>query len=218
MSTLEAVQQISLGKDLAKERGCTQEDCFPFMWPLYTQLDKGHYDRMSVLEIPRTVGEWRAQHKTARQRADRAYKRCYVTDDLGFTGGEDFDRINQSALERQGRPMTAGYLNPRAFSLLPKFPCPLHATRVSGAYDKDGNLVAYIVIQRAGDLALVSQILGHDAHLKDEVMFLLFQHALGREVFAPGLVVYNRHDSGTDGLRFFKERLGFEERPVEWLP
>ena len=47
---------------------------------------------------------------------------------------------------------------------------------------------------------------------------LLFQHALGRETFAPGLVVYNRHDSGTDGLRFFKERLGFEERQVEWLP
>lgn len=210
MTVLEAVQAISLDVKC----GFGGENAVP----LLEQMQSGKYDRMSVLEIPRSLDEWRGNHKTARQRADRAYKRRYVTDDLGFTGGEEFDRINQSAPQRQGRPMTSSYLNPRAFSLLPKFPCRLHATRVSGAYDKDGNLVAYLVMQRAGDLALVSQILGHDAHLKDEVMFLLFQHALSREMFAPGLVVYNRHDSGTDGLRFFKERLGFEERQVEWLP
>jgi hypothetical protein len=32
-----------------------------------------------------------------------------------------------------------------------------------------------------------------------------------------GVVVYNRHDSGTDGLRWFKERVGLEETRVEWL-
>jgi hypothetical protein len=31
------------------------------------------------------------------------------------------------------------------------------------------------------------------------------------------VVVYNRADSGTDGLRFFKERLGFGPMEVEWL-
>ena len=172
---------------------------------------------MSVLEIPRHTDDWRAEHRTARKRADRAYHRGYVSMDLDATGGPDWDEINHSTDIRQGRPMTAGYLNPRAFSRLPDYPCPLHATRVSGVMCEAG-LVAYLVMHRAGDLALVSQILGHDAHLADEVMYLLFQHALGRETHTPGLVVYNRHDSGTDGLRFFKERLGFAERAVEWLP
>ena len=50
-------------------------------------------------------------------------------------------------------------------------------------------------------------------------MYLLFAGALTRETLAgPGMVVYNRHDSGTDGLRFFKERLGFVETPVVWMP
>ena len=45
-------------------------------------------------------------------------------------------------------------------------------------------------------------------------MYLLFQHALSGEIAGrPGcLVVYNRHDSGTDGLRFFKERVGVPRR------
>jgi hypothetical protein len=196
---------------------CDHEECGPFANPLLEQLSSGKYDRMSVLEIPRSVEDWRDQHKTARKRADRAYRRDYSAVNLNTVGGPEWDAINQSAPERQGRPMTAGYLNPVAFSKLPDFPCPVHATRVSGIYNQDG-LVAYLVMHRSGDLALVSQILGHDAHLDDEVMYLLFQYALSRETHTPGLVVYNRHDSGTDGLRWFKERLGFEEREVVWLP
>jgi hypothetical protein len=73
---------------------------------------------------------------------------------------------------------------------------------------------------RQGDLALVSQILGHADHLEREVMWLLFEHALEREIKSDqdGFVVYNRHDSGTDGLRWWKERVGFREARVEWLP
>jgi hypothetical protein len=49
-------------------------------------------------------------------------------------------------------------------------------------------------------------------------MYLLFAGALAHEIGEPGFVVYNRWDSGTDGLRFLKERLGFSEQEVEWLP
>lgn len=217
MTVLEATQGISL--DI--RCGFGGENAVS----LLEQLQSGKYREMSVLEIPRTVEDWRSEHRTARKRADRAYKRGYVTDNLGFTGGSAFDEINQSAAERQGRPMGQSYLNPRSFSQLPEYPCPLHATRVSGCYGTDGGLVAYIVIQRAGELALVSQILGHKRVLKDEIMSLLFQHALGRETFAPGLMVYNRHDSGwtnpatgRNGLQDWKEWHGFEERLVEWLP
>jgi hypothetical protein len=197
---------------------CDHEECAEFADPLLEQLSSGKYDRMSVLEIPRTVDEWRAANRTARKRVNRAFGRGYRAVNLNRTGGEDWDAINQSAPVRQGRPMTAGYMNPSQFSRLPAYPCPLHATRVTGIHDKHGNLVAYLVMLRAGDLALVSQILGHDEHLSDEIMSLLFQHALERELHTPGLVVYNRHDSGGLGLRDWKEWHGFEERQVEWLP
>ncbi len=83
-----------------------------------------------------------------------------------------------------------------------------------------GYLVGYLTMIRCGELALVSQILGHAEHLEHEIMYQLFAGALSREVRADpfGVCVYNRHDSGTDGLRFFKERLGFEEAAVEWAP
>jgi hypothetical protein len=48
-------------------------------------------------------------------------------------------------------------------------------------------------------------------------MYQMFHRMLEVEVsFGPGVVVYNRHDSGTDGLRWFKERLGLSEARVEW--
>jgi hypothetical protein len=33
-----------------------------------------------------------------------------------------------------------------------------------------------------------------------------------------GVVVYNTHTSGTNGLRWWKERVGLRETRVEWLP
>jgi hypothetical protein len=72
-------------------------------------------------------------------------------------------------------------------------------------------LVAYLWLYRAGDLALVSSILGHGNHLANDVMYLLDAGRDRREAEHGGFLVYNRHDSGTDGLRYFKERIGFEE-------
>ena len=49
-------------------------------------------------------------------------------------------------------------------------------------------------------------------------MYLLFQAAVADQCLLGGWFVYNRHDSGTDGLRYFKEKLGFREMEVEWAP
>ena len=205
---------------IALETQCVSESCNALSGPQLQQLAGGPYDLCSVLPVPLTVAEWRMEHRTARKRADRAFGRGYVSDRLERERWADhIYRINTSARERQGRPMSAGYLAPTEFSPLPDYPCARHAVRTTGVWH-GADLVAYLVMIRAGELALVSQILGHADHLENEVMYLLFEHALRREIDAdPGcLVVYNRHDSGTDGLRFFKERLGFEEMPVEWLP
>lgn len=187
---------------------------------LYRQLASGKYDEMAVMPLPLTIAEYRGEHRTARNRADRCYGRGYRAGPLARERyANDIHKINLSAKMRQGRPMAAGYLERYEYEPLPDYPCERHATRISGVWELD-TLVAYLVMIRAGELSLVSQILGHADHLDNGIMFLLFEEAISREIAADprALVVYNRWDSGTDGLRTHKRMLGFEPMPVEWLP
>lgn len=205
---------------ISLELDCRGSDqCHDLSAPLLEQLFVG-YEVCSVLEIPEAIGLWSSDHKTARKRALRATRRGYKAGSLQrerFT--DELHSINVSTKMRQGRPMTPAYQERQTYGALPDFACPRHAIRTTGVWHPDGKLVAYLAMYRCGDLALVSQILGHADYLEDEMMFLLFQHALERESAAgSGFCVYNRHDSGTDGLRFFKERLGFAAREVAWLP
>lgn len=202
---------------ISLETGCDHEICARFAFPLHRQLSRG-YDLCSLMPLV-PVSVWLEQHRTARKRASRAARRGYA-----FRLIERHDRadeihaINVSAPERQGRPMSAGYLERPSDEPLPVYPCRRHGVHTYGVEDADGVLVAYLWIYRAGELALVSQILGHAEHLENEIMYLLFAGMIEREAVEPGFLVYNRHDSGTDGLRFFKERVGLTETLVEWLP
>ncbi len=199
------------------ELDCEYESCTKLAEPLLEQLSCGDYDRCSVLEIPPTIEIWLEQHRTARKRALRSGRRGYIAGVLEREKhADEIYEINRSSRIRQGRRMSQPYLERQTFSPLPRFACARHAIRTTGI-SLDGTLVGYLAMYRCGSLALVSQILGHAEHLDAEIMYQLFAAALAREIgHGPGLVVYNRHDSGTDGLRFFKERLGFEEAAVEW--
>ena len=184
---------------------------------LLGQLHKG-YDVCSTLPIPDSLEDWRASHRTARKRADRCGRLGYTFAQVQRQLHSDaiFD-INTSKPERQGRPMTIGYRRRQQQQPLPDYPCHRHCVSTYGVLSGQ-ELVAYLWLYRAGDLALVSSILGHADHEANGVMYLLFQGAVESEAGNTGVFVYNRHDSGTDGLRFFKERLGFEPTPVAWLP
>jgi hypothetical protein len=192
--------------------------CFELAAPLLEQLQHGSYELCSVLEIPQSLQHWLAEHRTARKRATRSGRRGYIAAEIQREQHEDaIYAINRSAKVRQGRPMSSAYRERQTFSPLPAFTCPRHAIRTHGIYTFSRELVGYLTMYRCGQLALVSQILGHADYLADEIMFQLFAAALSSEVAAgPGVVVYNRHDSGTDGLRFYKERLGFQEVAIEW--
>jgi hypothetical protein len=211
VTTTETALRVSLELDHAG-------DCFKLAAPLLEQMQAGPYDRCSVMEIPHSIGAWLAEHRTARKRTTRSGRRGYIAATIRREEHEDaIYAINRSAHVRQGRPMSAGYLERQTFSPLPDFQCPRHAIRTTGILSFSRELVGYLTMYRCGDLALVSQILGHADHLADEIMYQLFAAALSSEIAAgPGVVVYNRHDSGTDGLRFYKERLGFEEVAIEW--
>lgn len=200
------------------EVGCDHEMCVQFAHPLYTQMSSGKYDDCSAFVIPESIDDWRASVRTARKRADRARRNGFYAEAIRREMHvEDIYRINTSASHRQGRPMSAGYLEVPTHTPLPNYPCGRHAVRCTGVFAPTGDLVAYLYMYRAGDLALVSQILGHDAWLQEEIMFPLFEKALEREIQnGAGVCIYNRHDSGTAGLRQFKEWLGFREERIEW--
>lgn len=197
------------------ETFCAYDSCTEFAWPLYRQLRVG-YDECAVLPLE-GLPAWRSEHRTARKRADRAYRKGYrFKTVLRHDRADEIAAINTSAPERQGRVMSDGYWAPPSRVPLPDYPCARHGIRQYGVEAPDGALVAYLWCYRSGDLALVSQILGHAAHLENEVMYLLVQGAVFRESDYSGFMVYNRFDSGGDGLRFFKERCGFLPAQVEW--
>lgn len=211
---------VRLGISLGIADHPIDSDCVAFGTPLFKQMSSGKYDECATMPLPRTVEAWEAEHRTARKRAWRAQGMGYGVGRLEREDWErDIDAIHASAPYRQGRPMSAAYQQPSIFEPLPDYPCPLHAVRITGVWDSDYHLVAYLVMMRAGDLALVSQVLGHADHEPNGIMYLLFRVALAVEgAIAPGVCVYNRWDSGTDGLRFLKARIGFEPTAVEWLP
>jgi hypothetical protein len=110
--------------------------------------------------------------------------------------------------------MSEGYQQRSSFGPLPRL-CDEHHVYTYGV-TKDGRLWAYLWLYRSGDLAMVSSILGHAERLRDDVMYLLVTEALGDQSWFGGTAFYNLHNSGTDGLRYFKERLGFRPAEVEW--
>lgn len=201
------------------EVGCDYDICSQFAFPLYKQLASGRYGECSVLPIPLSIDEWRADHRTARKRADRAKRLGYTARAIRpWEHADEILEINTSMPERQGKPMAASYQQRPSESPSPEYPCWRHGVHPSGVFDADDTLRAYLWMYRTGELALVSSILGHADDLASDVMYLLFEHALTTEIaHGHGIMVYNRHDSGTDGLRYFKERLGFREEAVEWL-
>ena len=63
----------------------------------------------------------------------------------------------------------------------------------------------------------IDLILGHGDHLANDVMYLLFAGMVEDQAGNGGVLYYNRHDSGTEGLVYYKERVGFAAGDVEWV-
>lgn len=210
-----ATREVTI--NLREHPDCLRDEgCDAFAYQLYYQLSSGRYTYpVSVLRLD-DMAAWCAQHRTARKRALRAAAHGYTFAEFERAEfEEDIYAINTSLPERQGRPMSQGYLERLEYQPLPYYPCQRHAIYTLGVISPDAHLVAYLVAYVAGDLMMVSQVLGHGDHLKNDVMYLLMRDAF-EWLPRPLVVFYNRHDSGTDGLRYFKERLGFKPERAEW--
>ena len=128
---------------------------------------------------------------------------------------EDIWKINLSAPQRQGRPMSEGYTVKPTPQTAPTHECRLHNSRWHGVFAPDGKLVGYINGNRCGDLAAASQILGHADHLHAGCMLLLWAHwvqwCADQGV---GHILYSRWSDGTDGLRHWKHSVGMRPTVV----
>ncbi len=182
----------------------------------------GRYeDGCSILVAPATFDEyWSSPHAYwMRQKIRRAGRDRYVFARIDRDDYlDDIYAINTSMTERQGRPMADAYRErPVPQAPLREFPCPRHALRRYGVL-RDGHLYAYAWVYVIGEMCLFSTILGHGEHMKSGIMSLLVAEAVRDLVGSAGLrfAMYNLHASGTDGLRFFKEQMGFAPYRVTW--
>lgn len=194
---------------------CQAKECHELSSEMLDLFASGRYEYPASLLPLFTMDSYLERHRTARKRAQRCRNLGYRFDWLERSEHEqEIFEINTSLPRRQGRAMSPGYQERPKFSPLPDYPCPRHWVEAYGVSRE--KLVAYIVLYVSGDMAMVSQILGHGDHLKDDVMYLLATDAFGC-LPLPITVFYNRHDSGEAGLRYFKERLGFEPGRARWV-
>ncbi len=194
---------------------CTRDHCLRMGWQLKRQLDPAYRSDASVLELDGMFTDYLAHRRTARKRAAHAKRLGYTFQPVERHAYEgDIHAINTSMPVRQGRPMAPGYHQKGAYGPNPVV-CPRHHVYTYGVL-QDDRLAAYLWLYRSGQLAMVSSILGHADHLENGVMYLLFLGMLERQFRHGGTAYYNRWSSGTDGLRFFKTRVGMEPGTVNW--
>jgi hypothetical protein len=174
-----------------------------------------------VAVLPDTYEQWFEDvGYYCRRKVRRAQKRGYTFARINRDDHlEDIHEINTSLEERQGRVMDERYRRAvKPFGPLPNHACPRHQLATYGVF-KDGTLVAYAWIYQTGEMFLLSTLLGHGAHLNEGVMFLLIAGVIEDLITTAGsrYAVYERHWSGTEGLRFFKEQMGFRPYLVTFV-
>lgn len=129
---------------------------------------------------------------------------------------EAIHAIHLSTEERQGIAIDSAYLKK-----IEQYPVD-ERNEFYGIL-KGNELVAYLWIVRSGELLLMNRIMGHAAHLKEGIMYLLVTQFIQQELkartdlrTAARFVMYDTMLGATPGLRMFKERCGFHPFRVTW--
>lgn len=177
---------------------------------------------VSVLDVPGDLGTgwWDTpESKWMRQKVRRAEKLGYEFRPFAYNEYlDDIFEINTSMENRQGKPMSDSYRNRPAPAPEAAPPtCARHRRDWLGVF-KEGRLYAYANILQCGEMMLFSKILGHGDAMDDGVMNLLVFEAvkLRREESGTRYPVYFLQHSGTEGLQFFKRKMGFTGHTVVW--
>ena len=140
------------------------------------------------------------------ERAGYEFRTFNVNDEL-----EEIYLVNTSASERQGHSMAEWYATKQeSIKLAANYIC-------RGVYIGD-KLTGYAFIGIFGELAIISNILGHADHLKEGVMYKLVTGLCAELAVSDSVrfVMYDTILGASPGLRMFKERCGFEAHRVNW--
>lgn len=124
----------------------------------------------------------------------------------------EIDGIHKSANERQGKQLSATYLNP-----ILKYPKNQHNCYY-GIFTGD-KLVAYLWTVQSGELMTLNRLMGHTDYQKDGIMYLLVLKGINEVMNAelkPSYVMYDTMLGASEGLLMFKKRLGFQPYKVNW--
>jgi hypothetical protein len=207
--------------DLARcQHDPTPLDCAGLALREFETLHHPKYEQgVSVMALPDKLSDHFATHRTFRKRVVHATRLGYYVERVEPRDRyEELLEINTSMPSRQGRLMDDSYVKlVRSESAMPEIACRLHHAIMYGILQR-GRLVGYASIYRCGDLVHVSQFLGHAAHLTDSIMYKLIAEIIREQrKNGPGFLFYNRHDSGTPGLRWMKERVGLRSEDVAWI-
>jgi len=94
---------------------------------------------------------------------------------------------------------------------------------IPAVLDAAGVLVAYADISFCGEVAVISRILGYGEYLDNGIMYLLVDGIMRLVIERkskygqPEWPMYDTLLGAKEGLRYFKERLGFEPYSVKSL-
>jgi hypothetical protein len=129
---------------------------------------------------------------------------------------DDIYEINTSASLRQGRKMSEHYLKKQEHFI------DEEPYIYFGVKNKDGKLLAYCYIGFFGEFILINTLLGHKKYLNDGIMYLMMVE-LNKIVFEQykkneyKYIMYDTFFGATDGLKLFKEKLGYKPYKVKWI-
>jgi len=123
--------------------------------------------------------------------------------------------VNLSTPMRQGRPMAPEYRDPAALKAYFQ-----EGGDLFGAFDAEGRLRAYLHLVDGGEVAIIARLLAHADDLDRGIMYLLVT-GLVKELLASkrGVCRWLMYDTllgGSEGLNYFKERVGFKPYVVRW--
>jgi hypothetical protein len=130
---------------------------------------------------------------------------------------DDILEVNRSAPTRQGRTMDRVYTD--RDEMLRTF---ADGRSIDAVLDAAGRLRAYADVPDLGDAFVFSFIIGHADDMDHGIMYLLATEAVGRCIArrrpdgTPGWLMYDTFWGASEGLVFFKERLGFRPYTVDW--
>ncbi len=148
----------------------------------------------------------------SRKALKRGYKFLEIDRD-DYT--DDIYDINTSSEIRQGQKMSSKYMQKTEnYHDEPNY-------KYFGVVDGDGVLRSYCCIGFYGEFVLVSTLLGHKRYLNDGVMYLMLME-LTKLIFQNFVskgykyIMYDTFFGALDGLKKFKEKLGYKPYRVKW--